>query len=177
MICDQCGKRQASVFVKQHFEGQLIERHFCHVCAADHTGFNLAFEQDPLSINQLLAHWFPGQGTAPSPVRKEEAHCPSCNFTFSQFLKLGKFGCASCYEAFAPQLDEVLSRLHNGKMEHTGKVPGSFGDTLAIRKQIEELRKQMQLSIEQEEFEQAAKLRDEVKALNLQLEGGASDDD
>lgn len=177
MICDQCKERQASVLVKQHFQGQMIERHLCHVCAAKNTGFELSSEQDPLSINQLLAHWFPGGNTSVNRVKQEETVCPSCSLTFSRFLKLGKFGCATCYEAFAPQLGEVLGRLHNGKTRHEGKVPASFGQTLAIRRQIEELRKQMKHSIEQEEFEEAAKLRDEVKTLTLQLEGGASHDD
>ena len=44
-----------------------------------------------------------------------------------------------------------------------------------IKKEIEELRKQIQISIAEENFEEAARLRDEIKELNLQLEGGVPD--
>ncbi|PSL29673.1 protein arginine kinase activator [Planomicrobium soli] len=174
MICDQCGERHASVIVKQKQQGQTTERHLCHVCAAGTQSINIAFEQDPMAIHQLLTNWFPNQQTTVNPVRKEVAVCPSCGFAFTKFLKLGKFGCASCYDAFEPQLDEVFKRLHNGNTEHNGKIPASYGNTLKIKKEIEKLRKQMKTSIEEEDFEGAAKLRDEIRLLNSQLEGGVS---
>jgi protein arginine kinase activator len=177
MICDQCGERPASVIVKQNVQGQTTERHLCHVCAAENHNLNFVFEQDPLAIHQLLSNWFPKQHTSVSPIKKEVAVCPSCGFTFTKFLELGKFGCATCYEAFDSQLENVFKRLHNGNSEHNGKIPASYGSTLKIRKEIEELRKLMQASIENENFEEAAKLRDEIKELNLQLEGGASNGD
>lgn len=174
MICDKCGERPASVIVKQKQDGKLVESRLCHICAAENHHINI-FEQDPMAIHQLLSNWFPNQQTSVNPVRKETATCPSCGFTFSKFLKLGKFGCASCYEVFEPQLDEIFKRLHNGNAEHSGKIPASYGNTLKIKRKIDRLRKQMKLSIEEENFEEAAKLRDEVKALNVRLEGGAAD--
>ncbi|ANU26840.1 UvrB/UvrC motif-containing protein [Planococcus versutus] len=175
MICDQCGERSASVIVKQQQHGQIIERNLCHVCAAENHSINVAFEQDPLAIHQLLSNWFPNSQASTSPARKEVVTCPSCGFTFSKFLRLGKFGCDSCYDAFSPHLDEIFKRFHNGNIEHKGKIPASYGTTLKIKKEIEELRKQMQVCIQEEDFEKAARLRDEVKALSAKLEGGAAD--
>lgn len=175
MICDQCGERSASVIVKQQQQGQVIERNLCHICAAENHNINIAFEQDPLAIHQLLSNWFPNAQASINPVRKEVATCPSCGFTFSKFLRVGKFGCASCYDAFSPQLNEIFKRFHNGNIEHTGKIPASYGTTLKIKKEIEELRKQMQISIQGEHFEEAARLRDEVKVLSAKLEGGIQD--
>ncbi|RNF38667.1 UvrB/UvrC motif-containing protein [Planococcus salinus] len=175
MICDKCGERPAAVIVKKNQNGQVFERHLCHVCAAENHSLNIAFEQDPLAIHQLLSNWFPNHQASVSPVKKEETVCDTCGFSFNKFLNLGKFGCANCYDTFSPQLDEVFKRLHNGNTEHRGKIPASYGSTLKIRKEIEELRKQMQTAIEEERFEEAARLRDEVKELNTQLEGGASD--
>ena len=174
MICDQCGERPASVIVKQTQQGQTTEHHLCQVCAAGNQSINLSFEQDPMAIHQLLSNWFPAQQTTINPVRKEVAVCPSCGFTFTKFLKLGKFGCASCYDTFEPQLDEIFKRLHNGNKEHNGKIPASYGNTLKIKKEIEELRKQMKTSVEEENFEKAAEFRDEIRVLNIQLEGGVS---
>lgn len=175
MICDQCGERPAAVIVKQMRQGQLTERHLCHVCAAENHNVNIAFEQDPLAIHQLLSNWFPNQQQAVNPVRKETVVCPSCGFTFNKFLELGKFGCADCYDNFGAHLDEIFKRLHNGNTEHTGKIPASYGNTLKIKKEIEELRKQMKASIEEENFEEAARLRDKVRVLTSELEGGALD--
>src|SRR5690606_28305182 len=112
-----------------------------------------------------------------SPVKKEVLVCPSCGFTFNDFLKLGKFGCATCYDAFESSLEEIFKRLHNGNTEHTGKIPASYGSTLKLKKEIEELRKQLRVSIEAEEFDEASKLRDQVRVLNKELEGSANNDD
>ncbi|TAA67130.1 UvrB/UvrC motif-containing protein [Planococcus salinarum] len=177
MICSQCGERPASVLVKQKRNGQLIERHLCHVCAAENHSLNLAFEQDPLAIHQLLSNWFPTQSPSVNPFKKEVSVCPSCGFTFNDSLKLGKFGCATCYDAFESNLEEIFKRLHNGNTEHTGKIPASYGSTLKLKKEIEELRKQLKVSIEAEEFEEAVKLRDQVRELNKELERGATHGD
>lgn len=174
MICDHCGERPASVTVKQNQQGHILESHLCQVCAAGDHNLHFALEQDPMAIHQLLSNWFPNQQTSVSPIKKEVAVCPTCSFTFSKFLKIGKFGCATCYEVFESQLDEIFKRLHNGNTEHTGKIPASYGSTLKIKKEIEELRQQMKFSIDEENFEEAARLRDEVRLLNSRLEGGAS---
>lgn len=177
MICEQCGERPATVIVKHNQQGQVTERHLCHVCAAEDHSINFSFDQDPMAIHNLLANWFPKQQQAVvSPVRKEVPTCSSCGFTFQKFLNLGKFGCAECYNTFSPQLNEILKRVQNGNTEHTGKIPASYGTTLKIKKEIEELRKQMQYAIQEENFEEAASLRDEVKVLNVKLEGGGDSD-
>lgn len=172
MICEQCGERPATVIVKRNQQGHVTERHLCHVCAAEDHNINFSFDQDPMAIHNLLANWFPKQQAAVSPVKKEIPVCPSCGFTFQKFLSLGKFGCAECYSTFSPQLIEILRRVQNGNTEHTGKIPASYGTTLKIKKEIEELRKQMQTAIQDENFEEAAMLRDKVKTLNEKLEGG-----
>lgn len=175
MICEQCGERPATVIVKQNAQGHITEKHLCHVCAAESHSINFSFDQDPMAIHNLLANWFPKQKAAVSPVKKEAPTCSTCGFTFQRFLSLGKFGCAECYDTFSPQLTEILKRVQNGNTEHTGKIPASYGTTLKIKKEIEELRKQMQYAIQEEDFEEAASLRDEVKILHAKLEGGGSD--
>ncbi len=175
MICEQCGERPAAVVVKQNYQGHITEKHLCQVCASGSHSSNYSFDQDPMAIHNLLANWFPKQQAAVSPIRKDVPACPSCGFTFQRFLTLGKFGCAECYSTFSPQLTEILKRVQNGNTEHTGKIPASYGTTLKIKKEIDELRKQMQQAIHEENFEEAASLRDQVRTLNAQLEGGGDD--
>src|SRR5690606_41997659 len=94
---------------------------------------NIAFEQDPLAIHQLLSEWFPNSQASVNPVRKEAVACPSCGFSFPKFLQLGKFGCASCYDSFSSQLDEIFKRFHNVNTEHTGKISASYVTIMKIK--------------------------------------------
>jgi len=96
--------------------------------------------------------------------------------TFPQFLKVGRFGCSHCYEAFKEQLKPVLRRLHSGNWTHNGKIPKRIGGGIHLRKQIEELKSILKDSINNEEFEKAAEIRDEIRNLEKNLaashEGG-----
>ncbi|WP_088006723.1 UvrB/UvrC motif-containing protein [Indiicoccus explosivorum] len=177
MVCEQCHERPATVTVTQNQQGEVTERHLCHVCAAENHHIFSLFDQSPFGINDFLSNWLPVQHhPAMSPRKSETVTCPACGFSFAKFMKLGKFGCAECYETFSPQLDDMFRRLHNGHAEHKGKVPLSFGRTIKIRKEIDELRRQMQEAIADEQFEEAASLRDRIKGLNAQLDAGGEAD-
>ncbi len=174
MICENCKQRPAKVTVTQIQNGEQVQRHYCDVCAKDFHPFHLDFQQDPLSLHQLLSNWFgvPENKQVQQKPQPESATCSSCGWTFRQFLNKGKFGCAQCYESFHDQMPDVFKKLHNGSVEHVGKTPGAFGQTLQIKKQIESIRTSMRTAIEIENFEEAAKLRDEARALEDQLQSG-----
>ncbi|MFL6560242.1 MAG: UvrB/UvrC motif-containing protein, partial [Bacillus sp. (in: firmicutes)] len=117
------------------------------------------------------------QKPSQSPFHQEEIlQCDSCSMTFPQFLKVGRFGCSHCYEAFKEQLIPVLRRLHSGNWTHNGKIPKRIGGGIHLRKQIEELKSNLKDSIQNEEFEKAAEIRDEIRKLEKNLaashEGG-----
>lgn len=88
-------------------------------------------------------------------------------------MKEGKFGCPSCYDTFSEHLPKLFNRIQAGP-QHIGKMPGAHSNVYVIKKQIEEIRKRMKFAVDEEQFEEAAKLRDEVKELEkqLQFEGG-----
>jgi protein arginine kinase activator len=179
MICENCNQRPSKVTVTQVQNGEQVQRHFCEVCAQKLHPFHTDFQQDPLSLHQLLSNWFGVQENAQvqqRPLPKPQA-CHSCGWTFRQFLNQGKFGCATCYESFHEQLPSVFKRLHNGNVKHVGKAPGAFGQTLQIKKQIETIRIQMKSAIEDENFEEAARLRDEARSLEEQLQNGGDNRD
>ncbi len=85
--------------------------------------------------------------------------------TYQQFIKIGRFGCAHCYETFREQLAPILKRLHTGNIEHGGKLPKRIGGSLHIKKQVQKLKAELQSLITDEEFEQAAKIRDQIRSL------------
>lgn len=182
MICENCKERPASVTITKGYIGESVERNLCEKCAFQSEAFSFNPNEEPLSIQQFLSHWFgevDPQLTKPKiqGSEGEQLACSICHLTFNQFLDIGKFGCATCYETFREQLPLVFGKLHNGRSVHTGKIPASFNKVYAIKRKIEEIRTQMQLAVAAERFEEAAALRDEAKELQHELAQGEEDGD
>ena len=103
--------------------------------------------------------------TLPDNSQKVDITCSVCNTSFEEYKKTGKLGCSKCYSTFEKQLKPILEGIY-GYSEHIGKFPkNKFKDTKAIRT-VEQLKEQLNIAIQEEEYEQAARLRDEI----LQLE-------
>jgi protein arginine kinase activator len=116
----------------------------------------------------------PPAGVAAAGETGEEAlaaapHCSNCGMTYSQFGQFGRFGCSQCYQAFAGQLDPLLRRVQ-GNSHHTGKAPLRTGESLGYKREIEQLRQELQASIGSEAYERAAVLRDRIHALEGKIE-------
>ncbi|MBE7026736.1 MAG: hypothetical protein E7410_04140 [Ruminococcaceae bacterium] len=92
------------------------------------------------------------------------AYCPKCNMSLAQFSKSGKLGCPDCYEAFRPYLNEVLKSIH-ANTEHTGKISKNANEKIKLRRELENLKKELADAIEKQNFENAALLRDKIKEL------------
>ncbi|MFE6169975.1 nucleotide excision repair protein [Viridibacillus arvi] len=186
MICENCKQRPATITVTQMKNGKKTTRHFCEVCNKQLDSFhlNLDFNADPISMHKLFSNWFgtPSWSVAAPNVNEqktqEQENCPECGMTYHQFLNEGKFNCPGCYETFKEQLPQVLKRLHNGAVEHVGKVPGSINELYQLKRQIEAIRLDMKVAIEEERFEDAAAMRDNVRSLEKKLQvGGESQDE
>ena len=80
------------------------------------------------------------------------------------FGQIRRFGCSHCYEAFGEALVPLFRRLH-GNQKHMGKIPARAGADVKVRKEIERLRKELQKRIAEEAFEEAARIRDEIRRL------------
>lgn len=101
--------------------------------------------------------------STPNTQYKDES-CPVCRTRLSELAKTGKAGCSNCYTVFRPQLEYMLGRIH-ANTQHTGKVSESAGERLKLKKEIESLKQALQAAIAGQNFEQAAVLRDQIKAL------------
>ena len=91
-------------------------------------------------------------------------YCPKCNMSLAQFSKSGKLGCPDCYEAFRPYLNEVLKSIH-ANTEHTGKISKNANEKIKLRRELESLKKELADAIEKQDFENAATIRDKIRAL------------
>lgn len=173
MLCENCGQRPASVHHTVILNGAKRETHLCEVCAREKSEIVSGFSFPNLSIQQLLSS-FLGQvpfGSEVAPPLRAEPVCRSCGFTYSEFANNGLLGCSDCYDQFEPHLEPLIKRIH-GTSQHTGKVPKRTGGAQRKRREAEQLRSQLTAAISQERFEEAARLRDRIKAIEGELLAG-----
>ncbi|WP_346356171.1 UvrB/UvrC motif-containing protein [Azotosporobacter soli] len=161
MRCDDCKKRTANVHITQLIDDQQQERWLCAECAKAYGELALPLDkqfsfQDLLT--GLLSHsYFNGQDV-------QTVSCSNCAMTYHEFETTGKFGCSECYTAFAQQLEPLLRRIH-GSSRHNGKLPRRAGAKLEAALRIQRLRQELERCIRTEAYEEAARLRDEIRAL------------
>lgn len=161
MKCQNCDA-EATIFYKEVVGGQLREIQLCEACAAE-KGFHLVIEQSKLNIaNQFI--WM-AENLYPESANKVGAvQCPGCGLRYSQFARTGRLGCEGCYGAFEVQLRQILRRVH-GATRHKGKAPQAGDAAAGRRRDLLRLREELSRAIEREEFEQAARLRDQIRTL------------
>ena len=176
MLCEKCGKNEATYHLKQVVNGKTTETHLCAECAAEAPefkdlnmdSFNDFFGsfgspwESALGSFGLLGHML-GAGSG-AKTRRRQRSCPVCGATEEDIASGGMLGCANCYEVFGDMLQPYIRRLH-GNVEHTGKVPSGASEELAKNRKLEKLKSDMQKAIEAQEFERAAELRDEIRGL------------
>ena len=172
MVCQECGKRPATLHFTKIVSGEKTEFHFCEACARE-KGEMIPGASNGFSIHSLLSGLLDFDTAGKSQISgakpSEGLRCEECGMTYSQFGKLGRFGCSSCYHYFSNRLDPLFKRVH-GSTAHVGKIPKRSGGKIQVKRKIEELKKELQYRIVQEEFEAAAEIRDQIR----ELEKGAA---
>ena len=170
MICQNCGKNPATTHIKTIVNGKLAEYDLCSECARA-KGYKSFFNFDDMDFdfNNLLGS-FIGAPTG----RSNAVRCPKCGASFEEIAESGKIGCAECYNVFRDRLMPTIHRIH-GAAKHKGKVPGSnalrivepAGKIAVVEEPtpIEKKRAELKESIEKQDFEHAAELRDEIKEM------------
>ncbi len=169
MICDECGVNDATIKLMTIVGGEKRERHLCTECM---TKVKKQFSSLDLSslaglLGGLLQAVKQDDGEAEEPVI--DLTCPNCQSTYEEFRKTGFLGCPACYQAFHEPLEVMIKRVH-GHTQHAGRVPGGSSSDLSIRLKIDRLKQQLGRAIAEEAYEEAARLRDQVRALKIQLE-------
>ncbi len=169
MQCQECGQRPATLHFTKIINGQKNEYHLCEVCAKD-KGEVLPGLNNSFSIHNLLSGLlsFEPSGVGGGAAQIQTQRCDRCGLTYSQFSKSGFFGCAHCYEVFGQRVEPLLRKVHSGNVIHHGKIPRRSGSRLQLKRELEYKKKQLKRAVEQEEFELAARLRDEIRALEKQ---------
>ncbi|MGH7214330.1 MAG: UvrB/UvrC motif-containing protein, partial [Tepidisphaeraceae bacterium] len=131
------------------------------LCAAQNEGLPV---KSHTPINELLTNFV----LAHSGMQKEQSTstCEHCGITWAEFRQNGLLGCEQDYQQFEKDLTPLLARAHDNATHHVGKVPARRGGTgVPMKKSVDlaKLRKELARAVEVEDYEKAAKLRDQIR--------------
>jgi protein arginine kinase activator len=161
MKCDICGDKEAVIHVKQIAGEKITELHLCSDCANEK---GISGEEDiiELSLSQLLTSLI--DLTDQYADREDRNICSTCGTTIKDFRKNAAVGCADCYNTFSGEIESYLENTA-GQVQHVGKLPEKVGTLKTLLIDKESLREKLENAIEDENYEQAAVLRDRIKII------------
>ena len=156
MLCQSCKKRQATVYYTETINGVTRQVALCDSCAG-HTA--------PFGGFDLFGSLFSGSHQPPAPTKR----CTLCGSTYREIAERGKLGCAQCYTVFAEELAATLSDMHGADARYVGRGELPQAEPPAPPKAedpaLQEKRAELARAVENEDYERAAILRDEIRAL------------
>jgi protein arginine kinase activator len=159
--CKRCSK-PATLHITEIRSGAVQELHLCESCAQQY----LNQEQDENGEPTEQAASKEGES-----ANEEYDHlvCPNCGITFREFRSQGRLGCPHDYIAFAKELKPLLENIHN-ETQHTGKFPKRAPHASQLQYKLIKLRSELRSAIDEEEYETAARIRDEIQSLEKEFE-------
>ncbi|MDQ6828612.1 MAG: UvrB/UvrC motif-containing protein, partial [Gemmatimonadota bacterium] len=159
MLCDYCKENDSVVTLTRPTPSGVVTVNVCEKCAAEH-GFKV--QQQP--SHPLGAFLLEVQKQMP-PVSGEIGRCPFCSATLRDFRTSGRLGCARCYKTFEVSLRDLLRRVH-GASKHIGKRYVAPEPQPVEQASVRtELLDRLKRAVDAEQFELAAKLRDQIRVL------------
>lgn len=163
MLCQYCNKNDATIHLTKIVNGNIEEKHLCETCAKSSNDFNFDF---PFPFHKLFTGLLEASSENLAEKQKfKNVNCPRCGLDYRKFVESGKFGCAKCYEVFTDEIDALLKNIH-GHSRHIGKIPAQAEEGILEKREIENLKKELDENIKIENFEEAAVIRDKIKEIN-----------
>jgi len=160
MQCENCQQNDATIHLTEIVDGVRTEMHICEKCAQEQ-GI-VVKTQIPINelLSGLLASQSPDKDLLGSSDKK--LSCPHCGFTLEQYRKEGVLGCPYDYEVFEESLLPLIKKAHDAKTTHCGKIPSKIPTDTKKHIELLNLRKQLEIAVQNEDYETAAKLRDQI---------------
>ncbi len=169
--CQICGKR-ATMFLTQIVNSQMTELCLCEECAKERGLFDpraLTFAEKffPEELRERVERIVRELSSAPGEEEETSqpddviSQCPTCHFSLSDYIRTDRFGCPDCYSVFARELEHGGATSADG-LEESPKE----GDAAPQAPSRESLERRLREAVAREDYETAAKLRDQIKALS-----------
>jgi protein arginine kinase activator len=159
--CDRCDN-EAKNHIIEVVKGKKVWKHLCDFHATED---GLIAKSVHTPVSDLLNNLVKVHSGGHPPIA--DLTCQECGMTFAVFRENGLLGCPMCYTAFETELGPLLERTHECGTHHIGKVPRRSGESQARQVLLLRLRKQLADAVANEDYKAAARLRDEVRGLEV----------
>lgn len=167
MLCQVCKERSATIHLTEINNGQRAESHLCQQCAQQQgLSIKAKIPLDELMNTLLSSQQEKAAQEGKTLIASESDHaCPNCGMTLKRFAQNPLLGCSQDYTEFQAELLPLIAQSHNGQTHHCGKVPTRIGEHDRNEIQRNKLSRQLDQAVKNEDYETAAKLRDQIQAL------------
>ena len=181
MLCDNCKKREANVRYSENINGIRRELNLCEECSKK-LGIGEIGLDMPINFSSFFGEFiedFSNSEFMPMFNELKTLKCDNCGYTFEDIAHTGRVGCANCYDVFQDRLEPIIRRIQSSN-HHVGRL-GKIIDKKIDEKQhnnnnrtnkettpeekLEILKEDLRQAIKEERYEDAAKLRDEIKKI------------
>ncbi len=168
MLCQFCGKREATIHFTNMVGNEVEKIHLCKQCAEE-KGFDY-LKKSNIEKGDLIGGLM-GFSKGSVSEKKPGNICPNCGMKYAFLKKGGLLGCSQCYASFSEQLFPLLKSIH-GDTRHTGKIPSRFGKEVSLERKMIKLREELNSAVEVENYEKAAVIRDKINDLKDSTKDG-----
>jgi protein arginine kinase activator len=158
MKCQRCSK-PAVLHITELRQGAVQALHLCEGCAKEYLSHPHASKSDLSSDADSSA-----EEAAIDEI--EQQVCPNCGIAFKEFRAQGRLGCPHDYVVFEDELLPLLENIH-GETTHVGKIPKRSPQSSQLQFQLIKLRNELRASVEEERYEDAARIRDSIRQLEM----------
>lgn len=165
MLCEVCKENDVVITVTEIDGNGVRQVRLCEQCAAER-GLQASVSAPPAAIGDFLQSV---QQHMP-PSQSDAVRCSFCASTLRDFRQTGRLGCPYCYTAFEQSLRDLLRKVH-GQGQHRGREYAGASGALeaplpaSLQASPDRLRERLERAIRNEEFELAASLRDQLRAI------------
>ena len=181
MLCENCKKREANVRYSENINGVKKELHLCEECSKK-LGITdkMDFRMPTIDFSNFFGSFLEDFSTPDFiPLLNEVklVQCDSCGSTFDDIINTGRYGCANCYDVFEDRMDPILKKLQ-GANRHNGRLGKISDNNIKFERKeeqknqsnsdnkLEKLQNDLKQAIKEERYEDAAKIRDEIKKMS-----------
>jgi protein arginine kinase activator len=153
--CRRCSK-PATLHITEIHEGTVQKIHLCETCASEYLEATPAADEDDLDalLESAVEEEFEDE--------TDTQNCPNCGITYKEFRKVGRLGCPHDYVVFRERLIPLLENIHES-VHHAGKFPKRAPDASLKQYELIKMRNDLRIAIEKEDYEEAARLRDQIR--------------
>ena len=167
MLCEICHLREATIRFTQVVNLEKKEITICQECAEKKGLSNPIAGLQKFLGGLISADQFTDVFEDDQKKEPEDTICTTCGTSWNGFKNGGLFGCGHCYRSFEKNLKILLRRIH-GSNKHIGNRPARLRE-VNNDLDLNQLKTKLQKAIAQENYEQAARLRDRIKDLEANL--------